>query len=480
MKKVAAFILIVVLGLNLSSCTNQPSSSKETPSTTSMESSSKTIETTTATSSQTGGMQTTALSVERPTTTSSATTSSATTSSATTATVASVNWDGPVGYTIVIPTVAEREILQVAERLKAFYMQKYQVDLPIVKDSQKESDKEILIGKTNRSQSNKSLDDNAYAVSVKGEKLVFDLGHYVAAHRAITQFIADSTAPGNIVPYEKTFDFETKMLGKYEYVWGDEFDSDSLDDLKWNFGTDMGARPDLVLMNDENPDYVKVADGYLRMSAHRYFSPVDPMVRYATAQTVSTQETMNFKYGYLVMRAKLPYKQGAWPSFWMKSTGKLVPRKTTDYFAEVDILEVFSSVHTLSPNLHKWYADGTHTQYPGEKKESYRFENYYNLNEEYHLYGFEWTPEKMTMSIDGVDYMTFDLSYDFDEGGSMGGFHDCMYFMMSNHLFTEHGAYIPDPEAIANDYTKFPIEYCVDWVRLYQEPGVGELHTKQG
>lgn len=84
------------------------------------------------------------------------------------------------------------------------------------------------------------------------------------------------------------------------------------------------------------------------------------------------------------------------------------------------------------------------------------------------------------MSIDGVDYMTFDLSYDFDEGGSMGGFHDCMYFMMSNHLFTEHGAYIPDPEAIANDYTKFPIEYCVDWVRLYQEPGVGELHTKQG
>ena len=144
MKKVAAFILIVVLGLNLSSCTNQPSSSKETPSTTSMESSSKTIETTTATSSQTGGMQTTALSVERPTTTSSATTSSATTSSATTATVASVNWDGPVGYTIVIPTVAEREILQVAERLKAFYMQKYQVDLPIVKDSQKESDKENL------------------------------------------------------------------------------------------------------------------------------------------------------------------------------------------------------------------------------------------------------------------------------------------------------------------------------------------------
>ena len=477
----AAFILAVVLGLSLSSCTNQPTSSKETFSTMSTGSGSKTIERTTTASAtaettgstgapQTDGTQTTVLSAERSTTTSRTTTT----------TEASVKWDGPAGYTIVVPAAAEREVLQAAERLKAFYAQKYQVDLPIVKDSQKETDKEILIGKTNRSQSNKSLDDNVYAVSVKGKKLVFDLGHYVAAHRAITQFIANSTATGNIMPYQKTFDFGTKMLEKYVYVWGDEFDSDSLDDLKWHFGTDMGPRPDLVLMNDENPDYVKVADGYLQMSARRYFSPVEPMVRYATAQTVSTQETMNYKYGYLVMRAKLPYKQGAWPSFWMKSTGKLAPRKTTDYFAEVDILEVFSSVHTLSPNLHKWYANGTHTQYPGGKKESYRFENYYNLNEEYHLYGFEWTPEKMTMSIDGVDYMTFDLSYDFDEGGNMDGFHDCMYFMMSNHLFTEHGAYIPNPEAIANDYTKFPIEYCVDWVRLYQEPGVGELHTKQG
>ena len=273
----AAFILAVVLGLSLSSCTNQPTSSKETSSTMSTGSGSKTIERTTTASAtaettgstgapQTDGTQTTVLSAERSTTT-----------SRTTTTVASVKWDGPAGYTIVVARPRPNaRYYQAAERLKAFYAQKYQVNLPIVKDSQKETDKEILIGKTNRSQSNKSLDDNVYAVSVKGKKLVFDLGHYVAAHRAITQFIANSTATGNIMPYQKTFDFGTKMLEKYVYVWGDEFDSDSLDDLKWHFGTDMGPRPDLVLMNDENPDYVKVADGYLQMSARRYFSPVEP------------------------------------------------------------------------------------------------------------------------------------------------------------------------------------------------------------
>ena len=117
----AAFILAVVLGLSLSSCTNQPTSSKETSSTMSTGSGSKTIERTTTASAmaettgstgapQTDGTQTTVLSAERSTTTSRTTTT----------TVASVKWDGPAGYTIVVPAAAEREVLQAAERLKAF------------------------------------------------------------------------------------------------------------------------------------------------------------------------------------------------------------------------------------------------------------------------------------------------------------------------------------------------------------------------
>ena len=101
------------------------------------------------------------------------------------------------------------------------------------------------------------------------------------------------------------------------------------------------------------------------------------------------------------MRARVPFVRGAWPSFWSSSYGSLGPDgkqriyTIDDYSIEIDIFEVFSSTDTLAPNIHKWYGDGNHTMW-NDENEKYTFDSA-DLNNEYHLYGFEWTPTEMSM-----------------------------------------------------------------------------------
>ena len=43
----------------------------------------------------------------------------------------------------------------------------------------------------------------------------------------------------------------------------------------------------------------------------------------------------------------------------------------------------------------------------------------------------------MPMSVDGEKYCVYDLSVDFDRGGSMQGFHDPLRIILNNHNLTE-------------------------------------------
>lgn len=261
----------------------------------------------------------------------------------------------------------------------------------------------------------------------------------------------------------------------YEKMWGDEFDGSSLDPRKWTLRRDMGPTVVLSLAGEERPDVVRVADGQLRLNAVQNKEGSGELP-YTTCLSVTTCDKMHFQYGYLEMRAKVPYGQGSWPSFWMKAMpGTVSPPRFPDYMVEVDIFEVFSNPNTAVPNLHKWYGGRKHTQSGCPKR--YVFADAASLRDEYHTYGFEWTPQAMTMSIDGETYFTYDLSVDFDKGGSMQGFHDPLYVIFNNHIFTEHSPWHPQGSEV-DGRSVFPMEYWIDWIRLYQKPGVGALYTE--
>ena len=188
----------------------------------------------------------------------------------------------------------------------------------------------------------------------------------------------------------------------YRLVWNDEFDGDTLDMDKWTLRPDMGSNAQTSLAGLERPDVLSVSDSLLQMNAVEDGALPDGRKHYTVCYSVTTFNKMHFQYGYVEIRAKVPYMQGAWPSFWMKSvSGDISPRYVWDYRVEVDVFEVFSSPNKAVPNIHKWYEDKRHTQMASYQKKFYAFENYENLSEEFHIYGFQWTPEEMSMWIDG-------------------------------------------------------------------------------
>ena len=261
----------------------------------------------------------------------------------------------------------------------------------------------------------------------------------------------------------------------YKLVWNDEFDGDTLDKNKWGRSFNhMIPQGDLILLDDD-PRVCRVEDGLLKMDVVHYYDPANSIIEYATTCSVETEKTMNYLYGYLEFRAKVPYKIGTWASLWMKSTGTLGIRKTLDYFVEIDVFEIFSSTNTAYPHLHKWYLDGSATE--SKIQNNYTFQNNFNLANEFHIYGMEWTPDEISMYVNGEKYTTYDLSYNFDGRADMKGFHDPYYLLFDNHIFTNFSSWVPmDSGTVIN--TLLPYEFHVDYVRLYQKPGVGALYTK--
>lgn len=266
----------------------------------------------------------------------------------------------------------------------------------------------------------------------------------------------------------------------YELVWNDEFNGQVLDTSKWGYVAKMGGAADMLLKDREVTD---IRDGSLFLTAREYKDNENPQIKYAVNYSVTTMNTMSFVYGYLEMRGRVPFKHGAWPSLWMSSNGAIHGDDESDYSAEVDIFEVFSSTVEAVPNIHKWYCKGDlkgeHHQFNGwcgGRSKSYIFKNN-NAAIDWHLYGFEWTPEFMRMSIDGNFYMQYDLSENFDGMSDMRCFHKPMYIIINNHLFTEKLFWAPSRDSIVKP-EDLPSVYEIDYIRLYQKPGQGVLYKK--
>lgn len=387
-----------------------------------------------------------------------------------------MEWQGPDGYDIVYPA-ENSENLKTANMLLDFYKSKG-YELMLKSDSSPATEKEIIIGETNRPESYKDLDEKIYALTVKNNKLVFGGGHYITLNKAVYQYINQKQPKNGVYAFKADSDLELRRLEKYEYVWGDEFETASLDMSKWMFGNDIARRNEVALVKDDK-DVVNVSDGKLKMCAIRYFDTIDSNVQYAIPPAISTKDTMNYLYGYVEMRARVPFGRGAWPALWNKSNGAWSNPELYDYWVEVDIFENFATTDTIQPNLHKWYHNGEHSQNNGGGKSKYKFVSLTNPSYEYHIYGFEWTPNEMNFYIDGQKYTTFDLGLNFDNKSNMDVFKSMpLYLIFDNHLFVTSSSWKPysDCEIRPEDA---PYEFFVDWIRLYQADNTGKLYTKK-
>lgn len=256
----------------------------------------------------------------------------------------------------------------------------------------------------------------------------------------------------------------SQMKDDRRLVWNDEFSGNTLDMSKWYFHRTMN-NPSESYFNDER--HIRIEDNKLHLSVQRDNGKI------TNCEGLTTKYTMLFKYGYLEMRAKAPFRHGAWPSFWLLGNTEIYDR-SIGWEPEIDIFEIFSSESRLSPNLHKWGYNGVHEMLTDEMSEDsrlFQFENYENLNNEFHTYGFLWTEEKMEFFIDGKSYYKVCIDekcqYVSEVFPNADGFHQPLYICINNEIFTDKLSWYPKGSAIT-DEDEFPIDYYIDWIRLYQ------------
>lgn len=406
-----------------------------------------------------------------------------------------VKWEGPKGYTIVYPN-GDNDAQNYAELIQKYFTAGYNVEVAVVSDAEKETAKEILVGRTNRKESNLNIATSDLQVSLENKKLVFDAGHSITLKSAVEKFLRLKPTDKKIPTFKLTTDFKDTVLDGYKYVWGDEFEGSDIDLTKWDFEERMGGSGKIEVSWDK--DVIDVAEGRLKLHAINYFNELREGTRYKVPYSVVTKYKMNFKYGYAEIRARVPYYRGAWPSFWglsllgqagTKSTGGVAydPNKKVPYGTEVDIFEIFGSPNLVTPNVHKWYrpdvfnygetfglGEVNHTELRTKNLWDWKEKdvNLANLSNEYHLYGFEWTEKEMSFYVDGEKYYTLDIVNSYDQYQNMDGFHMPIFLMFNNHVFADDAFNMN----LIEDHSLLPFCYYIDWCRVYQKPGVGELH----
>lgn len=353
--------------------------------------------------------------------------------------------------------------------------------VPLILDTETSDGPEIVIGNTKRKQSQelmKKLKENEYAIKCYSDGSIFIVGsNAYALEMAADRFLKDyfgydknATKAGKekVVPIK--LDIHQSILDDYKLVWNDEFEGTKVDTNKWCFKPLMAAQEHLKLYHDERA--VQQKNGYMNLIAGR----IDDE-NYWTNTALTTADTMVFKYGYVEMRAKVPFGKPAFPSFWMQSS--MYEAADPYVMAEVDMFEHFAQHGDdyLQTGCHKWYRDGSGEHYVGPQIGSYRFGSEKEA-EKWHTYSMLWTPNTLYFMVDGKTYHTIDITDkgDFGErGDGMGSFHDYAHLIFNNYLNTNKGGTTDNNEFNATPDDKFPITYTIDYVRIYQLPGQGGI-----
>ncbi len=277
----------------------------------------------------------------------------------------------------------------------------------------------------------------------------------------------------------------------YQLVWYDEFEGTSLDSTKWR--TDQTRMSNTDELFQTYASYVQtVSEGNLQMNAivNPWYDPESEKSfeqhEFLTTGSITTENRMSYRYGYLEIRAKIPFKKGCWPGFWIRSHNATEKQVNSNFEIELDVFEVFGSTDTLASNLHQQGYNGKSYQTNASKinaAERHKFANPEDLSNEYHLYGFEWTPDKMAVYIDGELNCEWDLNeYALASYGlapDKSGFDTTMNVLFNNHLFTASSDYKTSDDNIIENYRdNLPSEYNIDYVRLYQKnDGLSKLIT---
>jgi beta-glucanase (GH16 family) len=194
-----------------------------------------------------------------------------------------------------------------------------------------------------------------------------------------------------------------------DVLWSDEFNQgDSPDPAVWSYDLGYGGWGNYELQEyTDQPENVRIEDGHLVITA----LPVEttgPGRRFTSAR-VKTEGKLIFRYGTIEARIKMPdLADGLWPAFW--TLGNNFSQVGWPFCGELDILEMGSAAAIAADVVNRrvgsaahWDDEGRRRFFSGSRTAAE------DLNDGFHLFRMEWTPELVTTYIDGERIWAIDI-----------------------------------------------------------------------
>lgn len=258
----------------------------------------------------------------------------------------------------------------------------------------------------------------------------------------------------------KGYEYDPENITDYELVWSEEFDYEGAPDAdNWVMETGgAGWGNNELQYYTSRLDNASVADGQLTITAklEEYSG------RSYTSARMITRGKASWKYGRFEIRAALPEGRGTWPAIWMMPQYSRYggwPKS-----GEIDIMEhvgydmnnIVSTVHTED------FVHSLGTQ----KGASLRIDDVTVM----HTYTLDWTPEEMTMRVDGTKIFTYKpTNYRTCPAYDIWPF-DQEFFLILNIAVGGNWGGVQGV-----DDTIFPQTMQVDYIRVYQSPFITAL-----
>lgn len=253
------------------------------------------------------------------------------------------------------------------------------------------------------------------------------------------------------------FAYDRESLS-YELVWSDEFDYEGEPDPeKWGYDLGGSGWGNNELQYYTEGDNVTVSDGLLIIEARKE----EMGGREYTSTRLVTRNKGDWTYCKVEVSAKLPSGLGTWPAIWMLPTD--YEYGSWPASGEVDIMEhVGYDQDVIVQSVHN-------QKYHGGQSRSHSIRTE-GVSEEFHLYSVEWLPDKLIFYVDGEEQFIYDPQQITSQPTYEHWPFDKRMHLLINLAF---GGDWGGARGVDDSY--FPVQYEVDYVRVYQSPEIMEL-----
>ena len=164
---------------------------------------------------------------------------------------------------------------------------------------------------------------------------------------------------------------------------------------------------------------------------------------------ITTKDKMEFQYGTIEVRAKLPKGLGVWPAIWM--LGHDIDNVHWPSCGEIDIMEY---VGRMPNQIHTTL----HTKDSYGVSNNTKVSSIENIEEGFHVYKLDWNADRIQFLIDDNIVYTFSPENKTQEVWPF----DKPFYLIINFAV---GGYFGGFEV---DDSIFPQEFIIDYIKVYE------------